>query len=290
MPQMRTCVQVATVCAVIAWTATAPKAWGGQGHRLVAMVASTYLTSTARQNVAWLLGNSSLADVSSWADQYLDGNVQTAVWHYVNIPALATTYDRNRDCPAQPGVAAGGRGDTWRDCVIDRILYNQERLANASLDRADRAVALKFLVHLVGDVHQPFHAIGVERGGNGIPVIAFGQTDCSMDGVTPRPCNLHGIWDGGLIAHRRLGDLQYLTMLQQNIRHHRLDREPIGTPVEWALQSHALARAALIQPYAKVDEAYYSEQIRVVDERLALAGLRLAALINRSLSTPPLRP
>jgi hypothetical protein len=66
--------------------------------------------------------------------------------------------------PRQPGVAANGRGDRWRDCVVDRIGYNQELLANASLDRADRAIALKFLVHLIGDLHQPFHALGVERG------------------------------------------------------------------------------------------------------------------------------
>ena len=61
---------------------------------------------------------------------------------------------------------ATSRGDRWRDCVVDRIRYNQERLADATLDRADRAIALKFLVHLIGDVHQPFHARGVARGGS----------------------------------------------------------------------------------------------------------------------------
>ena len=98
-------------------------------------------------------------------------------------------------CPRQPGVAAGGRGDTWRDCVVDRIRYNQERLADTSLDRADRAIALKFLVHLVGDVHQPLHALGVERGGNGIRVSVFGSPDCRYDDGTSYPCNLHGVWD-----------------------------------------------------------------------------------------------
>jgi len=251
------------------------------------MVASTYLTGTARQNVSWLLGTQTLADVATWADEYLEGNNQTGPWHYVNIPPFAKAYNRDRDCPRQPGVSAGGRGDQWRDCVVDRIQYNQERLADPSLDRADRAVALKFLVHFVGDLHQPFHALGVERGGNGIEVVAFGTADCSPGGMTSRPCNLHSVWDSTMIARRKLGDLQYLTVLQQLIRHKRLDREPVDSPAAWALESHALAKKGLVPEYGEIDEAYYAEHIRVVDRRLALGGLRLAALLNRSLTTPP---
>lgn len=170
-------------CAWIA--ATAVHAWSPQGHRLVALVATNHLTPTARQNVSWLLGSATLADVAVWADEYLEGNNQTSFWHYVNIPLDATNYERDRDCPRQPGVSAGGRGDRWRDCVVDRILYNQERLANPSLDRADRTIALKFLVHFIADLHQPYHALGVERGGNGILVSAFGSPTCSYDDRTP---------------------------------------------------------------------------------------------------------
>src|SRR5262245_33136925 len=101
-------------------------AWGGMGHRLVARVAAERLTPVARQSVAWLLDGRTMAEVSSWADEYLEGNNQTAFWHYLNIPPDATGYDRDRDCPRQPGVAAGARGDKWRDCVVDRITYNQE--------------------------------------------------------------------------------------------------------------------------------------------------------------------
>src|SRR5262245_3977572 len=79
------------------------------------------------------------------------------------------------------------------------------RLAYAALDRTDRALALKFLVHLVGDMHQPFHAIGAERGGNGIPVVAFGSDNCSDRGGFV-PCNLHGLWDSGLAARRGLNE------------------------------------------------------------------------------------
>ena len=262
-------------------------AWSPQGHRLVALLATNHLTPMAHQNVSWLLGNESLADVSVWADRYLEGNNQTAFWHYINIPLDATHYDRDRDCPRQPGVLPGARGDAWRDCAVDRILYNQKRLADPSLDRADRAIALKFLVHLIGDLHQPFHALGVERGGNGIPVSAFGSATCSYDDGTPHPCNLHGIWDTALIAHRRLTDQQYLAELERQIKRGSLDALAVGSPSEWAMESHALAKVALLRPQSVVDEDYYRAEIPVVDARLARGGLRLAAWLNRSLSGPP---
>lgn len=263
------------------------QAWTPQGHRLVALLARNHLTPAARQNVSWLLGNASLAEVAVWADQYLEGNNQTSLWHYVNMPLDATRYDRDRACPRQPGVLAGGRGDRWRDCAVDRILYNQERLANPLLDRADRAIALKFLVHLIGDLHQPFHAMGLERGGNGIVVSAFGSTTCANDDGTPYPCNLHGVWDTALIAHRRLNDQQYREELERQIKQHGWDAVATGSPAEWAMESNALAKAALLPLQGVVDEAYYRAKIAVVDERLALGGLRLAAWLNRSLTHPP---
>ena len=78
---------------VVAGAATT-HAWGPQGHRLVARVASEHLTEVARRNVTWLLGRSALHDVAVWADQQEDR--QTATWHYVNIPSGARTYDRRR--------------------------------------------------------------------------------------------------------------------------------------------------------------------------------------------------
>jgi hypothetical protein len=279
--------------AVVATIATATLgAWGPQGHRLVALVAERHLTPAARQHVAWLLDGRSLADVSIWADEYLSGNYQTSFWHYVNIPPDAAAYDRDRDCPRQPGIAAGTRNDRWRDCIVDRIPYHQERLGNLTLDRADRAIALKFLVHFVGDLHQPLHAIGVERGGNGILVTVFGSPTCGGNPSAPTPCNLHGVWDFSLIAHRQLSDADYLALLDRVIVSERLAGRPTGTPPEWAMESLALAKAALLPQQGTVDEAYYRAQIPVIDQRLALAGLRLAGLLNAvsaSSATPATR-
>jgi hypothetical protein len=66
----------------------------------VGLLARNHLTPVAQQNVSWLLGNASLAEVAVWADQYIEGNNKTSFWHYVNMPLDATSYDRDRHCPS----------------------------------------------------------------------------------------------------------------------------------------------------------------------------------------------
>jgi len=257
-------------------------AWGAQGHRLVAALATEYLTPAARANVETLLGPETLPDVASWADGFRQDNYQTFFWHFVDIPTDAPAYDRDRDCPRQPHIEAGAVEDRWRDCAVDRILYQEQRLANPALDRADRAIALKFLVHFVGDLHQPFHALGFEAGGNGVLVSIFGRSECGNGAAKPVPCNLHSAWDAALIAHRGLDDAAYLAVLREVVRKNRWTTDAPGTPAEWAMQSKTAAKAALVPQRGIIDEAYYRAHIGVIEERLALAGLRLAAVINRS--------
>jgi hypothetical protein len=293
--QMKKLIPIALACVVASSSLTA---WGGQGHRLTGLVAAGRLTPIASENVHWLLDGRTLADVSSWADEIRNDQQQTGLWHYLNIPPEATGYDRNRDCPRQPGVADGSRGDRWRDCVVDRITFWEERLKDTSLDRLDRGTALKFLVHFIGDLHQPFHALGVGRGGNDVQVRVFGEANCGPstalraggDAAKPSPCNLHSVWDGRLIAHRAADDRTYLAQLQKLIADRKLASQPVGTPEQWAVQSFRLGKEALVTPGTNIDEAYYRRHITVIDERLALAGLRLAAVLNRSLVTPPVRP
>jgi nuclease S1 len=283
MRQPRRVLATAALVAVLAGVyAPVVGAWGVQGHRLVAALAAERLTPVASRNVAWLLGAQTLADISSWADRYVDAQYQTFYWHFLNIPPEATSYDRDRDCPRQPGVAEGARGDVWRDCAVDRILYHKARIADPTLDRADRSIALKFLVHFVGDLHQPFHALGVGHGANDVKVSVFGSDTCGS-----YPCNLHSVWDSGLIAHRQLDDARYLAALNALIRQNGWEARPPGGPAEWAMQSHDLGKAALLPQGGQVDEAYYRAQIPVVDQRMALAGVRLAAVLNELLTAEP---
>ena len=273
-------------------------AWGAQGHRLVGLIAAERLTPAAKRQVDRLLDGQTLADVSSWADTLTSDQVQTSYWHYLNIPPEASGYDRDRDCPKQPGAQEGSRGDRWRDCVVDRIAYWEERLADVKLDRADRATALKYIVHFIGDLHQPFHALGVGRGGNDVKVRVFGEANCGPstgsgppraesrggnDPAKPNPCNLHSVWDSRLIARRTLEDGAYVAELRKVITAKRLGSLPVGTPAQWAEQSFRLAKEALVTPDTNIDEGYYRRHITVIDERLSLGGVRLAAELNRIL-------
>jgi hypothetical protein len=148
---------------------------------------------------------------------------------------------------------------------------------------------LKFIVHFIGDLHQPFHALGVGRGGNDVKVKVFGQSDCGNDPARPSPCNLHSVWDSRLIARRNLDDRSFVGVLQKVIADKRFASQPPGTPAQWAEQSFRLAKEALVTQDTNIDESYYRRHIGVIEDRLALGGVRLAADLNRILTAPPPR-
>jgi hypothetical protein len=257
-------------------------AWGREGHRLTALVAEQYLTPEARAQATALLNGGSLASVASWADEYRTDHPETAPWHYVDIPGSAAgqpelKFDRDRDCP----VSAADPKSPWRDCVTDRILYFEGRLGDTSLPAAERAQALKFLVHLIGDVHQPFHAIGDDRGGNGIKVSFLGSPVCGTS-----QCNLHAVWDDAILEEQGLNDKKYTERLVAEIQANHWERLAGGEPTGWANVSHHYADNALAPQGALITRAYVGEESKIVDAQLALGGLRLAHVLNRILTAP----
>jgi hypothetical protein len=257
-------------------------AWGREGHRLTALVAESYLTPETRAKVDELLradskSRETLADIAPWADEYRQSHPETAGWHYVDIPAAQARYDRLRDCPA----SATDPKSPWRDCITDRILYFEGRLGDETLSLQERAIALKFLVHLMGDIHQPFHALGDERGGNSIAVSFLGSSQCDTN-----RCNLHGVWDDSMIQERRLSEAKYTATLLQEIQDNHWERLAGGEPTAWANISHKYAVDALVANGTVVPRKYYEEEVKVVDAELALGGMRLARALNRILGPP----
>jgi len=275
--------------ALVAVSSLSLSAWGTIGHRMVGLVAANHLTPVAKQNVTWMLGKQTLADVSSWADAIRTDQAGTGPWHFTDIPPDATGYDRDRDCPLQPGVkAAGDRGDRWRDCVVDRINYFAEMAGDLKRDRVDRGTALKYLVHFIGDLHQPMHSIGVARGGNDILIKWFGNPNCGNNPSRPPvPCNLHSVWDGLMIERRKLDEAAYVALLEKIVTAKQLMSRPEGKSSEWIVESWKLAKDALVAQDANIDQAYYDKQLQVVDNQLALAGSRLALVLNRILTSAP---
>jgi hypothetical protein len=151
-------------------------------------------------------------------------------------------------------------------------------LGDRSATPEARLNALKWVVHLVADAHQPLHAIAEAHGGNDIELPVFGSRQCG-----PHPCNLHAAWDDALIWHANLRNREYVQMLDQLIRTEHLDQKAGGTPTDWVNESHSEARKILESRPAAVDEVYYRQNIGILNRRLALAGLRLAALLNQTL-------
>lgn len=166
---------LALVCSTQASSAFA---WGKVGHAVIADRAESMLTPTARSQVRMLLdtlGESSLANIASWADDRR--NRAQGPWHYVNLPAGDCHYVRERDCPDG-------------QCLIEQVRPFMRLLANKSADTAQRANALIYIVHFAGgDSSQPLHSgMRADKGGNAYQV--------RFDG---RGTNLHALWDSGLI-------------------------------------------------------------------------------------------
>jgi hypothetical protein len=251
------------------------QAWGPEGHEIVGTLAQAMLSDTAKAGVQSILGNASLASVANWADQIRQARQETYNWHFVDIPRSAATFDDARDC-FLPNDSHPGAATDHMNCVVDRITFFKQVLADTTKTATERQEALQFIVHFVGDVHQPFHAVGDARGGNDIHIALFGSTSCNG-----RPCNLHAAWDSGMITHTGMDVNAYTQKLQQLIAANHMTAS--GNPADWANESHAAGQAAWLDDGGAVDDAYYNAQIQVVDKRLALAGLRLAAVLEEVL-------
>lgn len=250
-------------------------AWGFKGHRIIGDIARNHLTPTARQNLQALLGNDDLASISTWADEVRPNRPEASGWHYVDIPKDATGFSEARDC-YRPDDKHPSSKEDHHNCVVDRITMFTQTLADKNASQAERLEALKWVVHFVGDIHQPLHAIEEARGGNDIHVTSFGSAQCGK-----YPCNLHSEWDTDLLEHTGRSEQDYVAYLEQLITTEKLRAG--GTPESWANESLALAKQVWLSDGANVDESYYRANIKIVDDRLALAGLRLAALLNDAL-------
>jgi hypothetical protein len=252
--------------------------WGPEGHRIVGDIAHDHLSASAKHNIRDLLGNDDLAAIASWADEVRPQRPETYDWHFVDIPANSAGFSEARDCYRPNEKGPWSRTD-HRNCVVDRITLFERILADKNAPQVDRVEALKFLVHFVGDIHQPMHAIEEARGGNDIHLVAFGSAQCG-----DAPCNLHYEWDVGLIDHVARSEGAYARYLERMIATKKLRAG--GTPEDWANESLHWAKHVWVNEGGAVDEAYYRADIGIVNERLALAGLRLAAALNEALANP----
>jgi nuclease S1 len=228
-------------------------AWGAEGHQLVARIAESLLSNSARAQVNVLLAQepgATLASISTWADEHR--NPTTAPWHYMNFPRGECRYQKERDCP-------DGR------CVVEAI-ERQEKVLRESKNQQEQLSALKYIVHFVADVHQPLHAgWGDDRGGNSYQLQAF-----------MRGSNLHSFWDTGMIRYFEDGESGWDISLLQEAR----PSIPSWSPKQAAEESCRIVAQEDFYPPRTVGTEYANRFEGTLRMRLALAGSRLAQLLN----------
>ena len=231
------------------------QAWSTQGHQITASLASARLTAKARLEVDRLLAlepGETLASISTWADEHR--NLASAPWHYVNVPNDNCNYDPERDCP-------DGK------CVVDAIAKQLEILSSGTSDDK-RLTALKYVVHLVADVHQPLHAGYLEdRGGKTYQLQAF-----------MRGSNLHALWDTGLIKNLN-EDVDVTT--KRLLTGGPLPQAAHLNMVRAAEESCRIVGTPGFHPDRKVGLDYIEQFAPTLERRLSLGGSRLAGILNR---------
>jgi hypothetical protein len=245
-------------------------AWGQEGHSIIAEIAERNLNASAKAGVTALLGqNVSLASISSWADDIRDERPETYNWHFVDIPLYADIYEATRDCL-----------DTSKgDCAINAIDRNRKTLLDPAASPQDKKEALMYLVHFIGDIHQPLHAVGDYRGANDYPVKFF------IDPLKKKTedTNLHVVWDSSLIRATVWDWGAYVRRLQDNwLPGKDVKQLTAGTTVEWTQEAHKAARDVAFKAAMNADlgQDYLTLALPTVDRQLAVAGLRLARELN----------
>ncbi len=233
-------------------------AWGPEGHRIVALLAQQRLTPAAKAQVRSLLGSRGLAAVANYADQIRPSRPETANWHFVDIPLNEAAYDEARDCKATD----------HGDCVIAELARARADALNTRLSKAKRAEALKFIVHFVGDIHQPLHCTdNNDRGGNQVNVDWFGQSS-----------NLHRVWDSNIITETHLAEADYVDQLNGWLDSQDEKALAQGTTTDWAQEAHKQAHdhsyvnvpgGGLVPNNANLGSDYFDANEPVVDQQLA---------------------
>ena len=299
---------------------TATQAWGCKGHQTVALIAEKHLTPEARQWVLKLLSENlidpklnrycggasrdAMADASTWADD-VRGERKNGPWHYIDIPRGSQRGPLESFC--------GQEG-----CVTRAISEQLVILKDPKADAAKRAEALRYIIHFVGDLHQPLHTTtNADEGGNCVPVKYFRRSPHEHNhSFSP---NLHSIWDTAILERDAEGadPAEYAETLDAQFAADIEGWQKAGIHVdEWVWEGHDFAETVVygeltpkiaIEPNVAVHscsddnnigerllrqnivagEAYQEKAAPVTEKRIAESGVRLAMILNEAAKANP---
>lgn len=239
--------------------------WGPEGHEIVARIAADNLTPSAHLRLSQLLGGDAPALMvldSNWADEIRADRPDTVAWHFVNIEIGSRGYDPRRDCARD-------------NCVVGQIARDAAVLRDPRAPHAARLDALRFLIHFVGDLHQPLHAADRhDKGGNSF-IVFEGR----------RRSNLHRVWDQDVVEALGPDAMTVAEDIEGNLSPQEKAKIMVGTPADWANESFQLAAHEI---YARLPSSgsvrlprdYAGRERAVVRQQMLRAGLRLAATLN----------
>jgi len=271
-------------------------AWGDEGHEAIGLIAERYLEPRVLLRVREILASddsgltaTDIAHEATWADKYRDSDrdgakvryLGTRDWHFVDLEI--TGADLNSACfgwPALPAGAVASRGPA-QDCIVEKIDEFLAELRNPATNPSEQRVALQFLLHLVGDLHQPLHASDDhDQGGN--------RKIVSAPGLAPN--TLHHYWD--MVFVERLGrDAADIAHRIGPTGESDRARWSKGAPADWAMESFAVAQSHVYGPLPdrgarhryELSSAYLEDATAVTAVQLDKAGVRLAWLLNQAL-------
>lgn len=258
---------------------SATLAWHQLGHRTTATIAFTQLTPKAKQSVQFLLGSEDFADVSNWPDSIKGtaGWKQTSAYHYASVPDKGNYLETLARLP----VPQQNKGD-----LVMATLKAILTLRDPQTPVQAKYWSLKFLIHFIGDLHQPLHTGRPEdQGGNAVSVNWFGKST-----------NLHSIWDGVMFETAYADQLNKLDpknqdkwfagyLMKKYPQTHRISCEI--DVLGWFNNTMAL-RPMAYDGYNGNNAAYLQKNISPLEQQVLIGGYKLACLLNILFENPPI--
>jgi hypothetical protein len=264
-------------------------AWGFEGHEIVAAIARGYLTPQVREKVDQMLAadqdtltpHDMLAE-ATWADRYRSGHPETGDWHFVDIELDHP--DLQSACFGFPAANPASQGPA-HDCIVNKVSEFTQELADPATAATERLLALKFLLHFVGDMHQPLHdSDNHDKGGNCVLV--------SLGG--PRAVNFHRYWDTTVVQGLGEDPQAAADLLIRRITPENKTAWEKGEPQSWALEGFEIARKVAYTIGSKsgcapdpsplsLPPGYDQTARDTAAVQLEKAGVRLAAVLNGAL-------
>ena len=238
-------------------------AWGMLGHRIVGEIADSYITSKTRREIRKILGNESIAMSSNWPDfiksdpsyKHLD------TWHYIDFHQKTSRSEMESLLDKDTSMNA-----------YTRLLFLQSELKKKDLSKEKKVMYLKLVIHIMGDIHQPYH-VGYhdDRGGNDIKVSWFNK-----------PTNMHTIWDSQLIEYQQLSYTEYVSAINHTTKEQREEWLKGGLK-SWVWDSFTITETLYddVKPGDRLSYRYNFDHVETLNNQLVKGGVRLAEVLNQ---------